>query len=165
MDLSGPGTPCAVEGTTVTAANLLDDSWKMLSLQKKYGCQPKTVNQGAAGEAGGTPVPPPSSPPATQPTASTGADATKKDTTSYTPIKMKPSPPPKTRRGPIPRLPDGEYKIVFRPRWPVNLTDFGMAQLLHAVCTAQKIPGPVAAENDHLRINPESNAFTISRPD
>ncbi|KAK8768815.1 hypothetical protein V5799_014719 [Amblyomma americanum] len=31
---------------------------------------------------------------------------------------MKPRPPPKATKGPTPRLPDGEYKIIFRSRSP-----------------------------------------------
>ncbi|KAK8766614.1 hypothetical protein V5799_006605 [Amblyomma americanum] len=137
----------------------------MFSLQQKFGRKPKIVKQGAAGDAGGTPVPTPSSPPATQSIASTGAHATKKGTTSYTASKLKPRPPPKTRRGPIPLLPDGEYKIVFRPYCPVKLTDLCVAQLLHVVCTAKKISRQVAADNDHLRIRPDNNTFTVSTPD
>ncbi|KAM7310606.1 hypothetical protein ISCGN_007514 [Ixodes scapularis] len=122
MDLSGPRAAYAVEGTTVTEAELLDGSWNMLSLQKKFGRKPKSDNQGATR---GTLLPPPSSPPATQPAAIVGADVTKK----------------------------------------IKLTDFGVAQILHAVCTVQKIAEPVAIENDHLRIHPENNTFTISTPD
>ncbi|KAG0419494.1 hypothetical protein HPB47_004073 [Ixodes persulcatus] len=134
----------------------------MLSLQKKFGRKPKSDNQGATR---GTLLPPPSSPPATQPAAIVGADVTKKGTLFINASKAKPRPPPKARKGPIPRLPDGEYKIVYRPRCPVKLTDFGVAQILHAVCTVQKIAEPVAIENDHLRIHPENNTFTISTPD
>lgn len=162
MDLSGPRAAYAVEGTTVTEAELLDGSWNMLSLQKKFGRKPKSDNQGATR---GTLLPPPSSPPATQPAAIVGADVTKKGTLFINASKAKPRPPPKARKGPIPRLPDGEYKIVYRPRCPVKLTDFGVAQILHAVCTVQKIAEPVAIENDHLRIHPENNTFTISTPD
>ncbi|KAK8762424.1 hypothetical protein V5799_026309 [Amblyomma americanum] len=59
---------------------------------------------------------------------------------------MKPRPPPKTRRDMITRLPDGEYKIVFRPRCP-------------------NIPGQVAAYNDDLRIHQGNNTFTVSTLD
>ncbi|KAG0440988.1 hypothetical protein HPB47_016089 [Ixodes persulcatus] len=162
MDLSGPRAAYAVEGTTVTEAELLDGSWNMLSLQKKFGRKPKSDNQGATR---GTLLPPPSSPPATQPAAIVGADVTKKGTLFINASKAKPRPPPKARKGSIPWLPDGEYKIVYRPRCPVKLTDFGVAQILHAVCTVQKIAEPVAIANDHLRIHPENNTFTIRTPD
>ncbi|KAH7958064.1 hypothetical protein MRX96_041257 [Rhipicephalus microplus] len=37
------------------------------------------------------------------------------------------------RRRPMPRLPSEHYKIVIRPRHPINLSNIGLATLLEAI--------------------------------
>ncbi|CAN7939679.1 unnamed protein product [Ixodes hexagonus] len=82
---------------------------------------------------------------------------------SAAPVKKK-RPPALRRKAPLPRLPAGDYKIVYRPRgW--NLNTFVPRQLERAACDAVHVPFDVAQTEDSVRVNSTNNTLTISTPD
>ncbi|KAL1454722.1 hypothetical protein MTO96_027776 [Rhipicephalus appendiculatus] len=74
-------------------------------------------------------------------------------------------PPQLPRRKPIPRLPSEHYKIVMRPRHPINLSNVGLATLLEAIQTTAKVDPARAEEEDQVRIHPIKITLTVSTPD
>ncbi|KAH6945287.1 hypothetical protein HPB50_007749 [Hyalomma asiaticum] len=134
-----------VEGEQIDPAVLRDGSWQHpkrpadpLDLQKHFG-RKKTD---------------PTEPPADL--GRTGASAAS---------KSKSRPPQLPRRKPMPRLPDEDYKIVLRPKCPVNLTNIGLVALLEAIYTTTKVDQAQAEQADQVRVHPIKNTITISTPD
>ncbi|KAH7947003.1 hypothetical protein HPB52_007109 [Rhipicephalus sanguineus] len=74
-------------------------------------------------------------------------------------------PPQLPRRRPMPRLPSEHYKIVIRPRHPINLSNIGLATLLEAIQNSAKVEPARAEEEDQIRIHPIKNTLTVSTPD
>ncbi|KAH7939321.1 hypothetical protein HPB52_010882 [Rhipicephalus sanguineus] len=74
-------------------------------------------------------------------------------------------PPQLPRRRPMPRLPSEHYKIVIRPRHPINLSNIGLATLLEAIQNSAKVDPARAEEEDQIRIHPIKNTLTVSTPD
>ncbi|KAL3228778.1 hypothetical protein MRX96_048562, partial [Rhipicephalus microplus] len=64
----------------------------------------------------------------------------------------------------MPRLPSEHYKIVIRPRHPINLSNIGLATLLEAIQNTAKVD-PARAEENQIRIHPIKNTLTVSTPD
>ncbi|KAH7958972.1 hypothetical protein HPB49_007047 [Dermacentor silvarum] len=56
-------------------------------------------------------------------------------------------------RRPMPRLPSEHYKVVIRPRHPINLANIGLAVILEAIQNTAKVD-PARAEEDKIRIHP-----------
>lgn len=63
-------------------------------------------------------------------------------------------PPQLPRRRPMPRLPSEHYKIVIRPRHPINLSNIGLATLMKAIQNTAKVGPARAEEEDQMRIHP-----------
>lgn len=123
-----------VEGEQIDPAVLRDGSWQHpkrppdpLDLQKNFG-RKKTD---------------PTEPPADL--GRTGASAAS---------KSKSRPPQLPRRKPMPRLPKEDYKIVLRPKCPVNLTNIGLVALLEAIYTTTKVDQAQAEQADQVRVHP-----------
>ncbi|KAH7941749.1 hypothetical protein HPB49_016930 [Dermacentor silvarum] len=74
-------------------------------------------------------------------------------------------PPKLPRRRPMPRLPSEHYKIVIRPRHPINLANIGLAAILEAIQSTAKVDPARAEEEDQIRIHPIKNTITVSTPD
>ncbi|KAH8036491.1 hypothetical protein HPB51_000687 [Rhipicephalus microplus] len=68
------------------------------------------------------------------------------------------------RRRPMPRLPSEHYKIVIRPRHPINLSNIGLATLLEAIQNTAKVDPAQAEEEDKIGIHPIKNTLTVSTP-
>ncbi|KAK8766451.1 hypothetical protein V5799_006768 [Amblyomma americanum] len=67
------------------------------------------------------------------------------------------------KRAPLPKLPESDYKIIFRPRgW--NLNDYVLRYLLQAVCAGTNLPYGDVQDEDISRINSGNNTYTISTP-
>ncbi|KAL3204661.1 hypothetical protein MRX96_011648 [Rhipicephalus microplus] len=64
----------------------------------------------------------------------------------------------------MPRLPSEHYKIVIRPRHPINLSNIGLATLVEAIQNTAKVDPARAEEEDPIRIHPIKNTLTISAP-
>ncbi|KAL3226738.1 hypothetical protein MRX96_048917 [Rhipicephalus microplus] len=65
----------------------------------------------------------------------------------------------------MPRLPSEHYKIVIRPRHPINLSKIGLATLLEAIQNTAEVYPTRAAEEDQIRIHPIKNTPKVSAPD
>ncbi|KAH7949427.1 hypothetical protein HPB49_009718 [Dermacentor silvarum] len=65
----------------------------------------------------------------------------------------------------MPRLPSEHYKIVIRPRHPINLANIGLAAILEAIQSTAKVDPARAEEEDQIRIHPIKNTITVSTPD
>ncbi|KAG0427831.1 hypothetical protein HPB47_025118 [Ixodes persulcatus] len=75
----------------------------------------------------------------------------------------KPSTRRRSRRPPLPRLPEDDRKVVVRPS-NLNLRMTTPGQLLKAICEQLNLPPQEIFAKDRLRINPYNNTFTISTP-
>ncbi|KAL3243046.1 hypothetical protein MRX96_020722 [Rhipicephalus microplus] len=64
----------------------------------------------------------------------------------------------------MPRLPSEHYKIVIRPRHPINLSNIGLATLLEAIQNTAKVDPAQAEEEDKIEIRPIRNTLTVSTP-
>ncbi|KAH6922582.1 hypothetical protein HPB50_016964 [Hyalomma asiaticum] len=69
------------------------------------------------------------------------------------------------RRKPTLGLSEEDYKIVLRPKCPVNLTNIGLVALLEAIYTRIKVDQTQAEQADQVRVHPIKKTITISTPD
>ncbi|KAL1470438.1 hypothetical protein MTO96_040435 [Rhipicephalus appendiculatus] len=97
--------------------------------------------------------------------ASQPSDAMPEHASNQTLLVQATRPPQLPRRKPMPRLPREHYKIVIRPRHPINLSNVGLATLLEAIQTTAKVDPARADEEDQVRIHPIKNTLTVSTPD
>lgn len=76
--------------------------------------------------------------------------------------QAQPLPPlhPKKR---LPRLPEEDYKIIYRPTGGVDFTRYTEKSIRHAIATASGITA-TEADKDQSRTNSAKNVFTISTP-
>ncbi|KAH8036553.1 hypothetical protein HPB51_001372 [Rhipicephalus microplus] len=74
-------------------------------------------------------------------------------------------PPQLPRRRPMLRLPSDYYKIVIRPRQPINLSNSGLTTLMEAIRNTAKVDPARAEEEDQIRIHPVKNTLTVSTPE
>ncbi|KAL3198799.1 hypothetical protein MRX96_044269 [Rhipicephalus microplus] len=74
-------------------------------------------------------------------------------------------PPQLPRRRPMPRLPSEHYKIVVRPRHPINLSNIGLATPIEAIQNTAKVDPAQVEKEDQIIIHPIKNTLTVSTPD
>ncbi|KAH8025063.1 hypothetical protein HPB51_002959 [Rhipicephalus microplus] len=74
-------------------------------------------------------------------------------------------PPQLLRQRPMLRLPNEHYKIVIRPRHPINLSNIGLATLMEAIQNSTKVDPDRAEGEDQIRNNIFKNTCTVSTPD
>ncbi|KAH7972726.1 hypothetical protein HPB52_016269 [Rhipicephalus sanguineus] len=71
-------------------------------------------------------------------------------------------PPSLPKRKPLPKLPQGDYKVILRLQTAVKLLIYGAAKLFNAVCAATQVPIEDAISEDQARVHRNSNTALIS---
>ncbi|KAH7973541.1 hypothetical protein HPB49_002231 [Dermacentor silvarum] len=128
-----------VEGVSITPAELEADSRWIRGVKAHRAA---AAHQAIAST-------PPASPPSKTPTP---------------PPAITPSTTTLRRHAPLPRLPEEDFKIVFRPGGGLDLRTTTNGALLQILCTLATIDYATARTADRVRINPYNNSLTISTP-